>query len=87
MALGEDEPAARDVLADVLAVFSHDAGLHWQVLAARLAAQIADRWADATPDSVSAQVRGLGVPSVDVKTFGRVLKGCRRADVEAATRR
>ena len=37
MALGEDSAApARDVLADVLAVFGADPGLHWQVLAARL---------------------------------------------------
>jgi hypothetical protein len=86
MALGEDEPIARDVLADVLAVFGTDTGLHWPVLAARLGAQIPDRWKDATADSVSAQARGLGVPSVDVKQFGRVLKGCRRADVEAAAR-
>ena len=87
MAVGEDEPVARDVLADVLAVFGTDAGLQWPVLAARLAGQIADRWADATPDSVSAQVRGLGVPSVDVKAFGKALKGCRRADLDAAARR
>jgi S-DNA-T family DNA segregation ATPase FtsK/SpoIIIE len=87
MAAGEDEPEARDALADVLAVFGRDAGLQWPVLAARLAAQIPDRWAGATSDSVSAQCRGLGVPSVDVKAFGRALKGCRRADVEGATRR
>jgi hypothetical protein len=87
MALGEAEPVSRDVLADVLAVFGADAGLHWAVLAARLAAQMPARWADATPDSVSAQARGLGVPSVDVKAFGTVRKGCRRADVETAGRR
>jgi DNA segregation ATPase FtsK/SpoIIIE, S-DNA-T family len=78
---------SRDVLADVLAVFAADPGLHWPVLAARLAAQFPDRWQDATGDAVSAQVRALGVPSVDVKTFGQTLKGCRRRDVEAAAQR
>ena len=87
MALGEAEPEARDALADALAVFGADSGLHWEVLAARLAKQIPDRWADATGESVSAQCRGLGVPSVDVKQFGRNLKGCRRTDVENAGRR
>jgi S-DNA-T family DNA segregation ATPase FtsK/SpoIIIE len=88
MAAGEDVGApARDVLADVLQVFGSDPGLQWQILAARLDAQIPDRWADTSPDAVSAEVRGLGVPSVDVKQFGRALKGCRRADVEAAARK
>jgi len=36
---------------------------------------------------VSAQCRDLGVPSVDVKASGRVLKGYRRADVESAVSR
>ena len=72
---------SRDVLADVLQVFGADTGLHWQVLAERLDAQLPDRWADATAEAVSAECRALGVPSVDVKQFGRALKGCRRADV------
>jgi hypothetical protein len=83
MAAGlETETPARDVLADVLAVFGNDTGLHWQVLAARLAKQLPERWDDATAESVSADVRAQGVPSVDVKAYGRALKGCRRADVE-----
>lgn len=85
MAAGEEAAApARDVLADVLQVFGNDNGLQWQILAARLDAQVPDRWADTSPDAVSAQCRALGVPSVDVKQFGRALKGCRRTDVEAA---
>jgi hypothetical protein len=85
MASGEAAASdPRDVLADVLQVFGADNGLQWQVLAARLDAQIPDRWADTSPDAVSAQCRALGVPSVDVKQFGKALKGCRRADVEAA---
>jgi len=84
-ALGEDDQAAaQDVLADVLHVFGTDEGLHWELLGARLAAGFPDRWAGATGDSVSASVRAFGVPSVDVKKLGRVLKGCRRADVEGA---
>jgi DNA segregation ATPase FtsK/SpoIIIE, S-DNA-T family len=81
---------ARDVLADVLAVFGADQGLHWAVLASRLAAQFPDRWADATAEAVSAQCRDLKVPSVDVRypstRDGKVRVGCRRADVEAARR-
>jgi hypothetical protein len=75
----------RDVLADVLQVFGPDAGLQWQVLAARLDAQIPDRWSDTSAEAVSAECRARGVPSVDVKMFGKALKGCRRADVERAT--
>jgi S-DNA-T family DNA segregation ATPase FtsK/SpoIIIE len=82
--MGQDD---RDVLADVLQVFGTDNGLHWQVLAARLATQIPDRWADTSAEAVSAECRALGVPSVDVKAFGKALKGCRRADVETAVGR
>ena len=87
MAAGvEAGTAARDVLADVLAVFGDDPGLHWQVLADRLAQRFPDRWDGATGDSVSADVRELGVPSVDVKMGGRALKGCRRVHVEQVSR-
>jgi S-DNA-T family DNA segregation ATPase FtsK/SpoIIIE len=41
------------------------------------------RHADATAESVSAQCRAAGVPSVDVKMLGQVRNGCRRADVGA----
>jgi S-DNA-T family DNA segregation ATPase FtsK/SpoIIIE len=84
-AAGEDTATpARDVLADVLAVFAADPALHWPVLAGRLAAQFPDRWADATADAVSAQCRDLGVPSVVVKSAGQSLRGCRREDVRRA---
>jgi len=86
MALGESEAPQRDVLADVLEVLGADPGLQWQILAERLAARFPDRWADASADALSAQLRSLGVPSVDVKMAGRALKGCRRADVETAAR-
>ena len=82
-ALGEgDDSNPRDVLADVLQVFGTDPGLHWEVLADRLSDRIPDRWAGATPGSVSDQCRGLGVPSVVVKMAGVGARGCRRADVD-----
>ena len=88
MAAGQDDPESRDVLADVLAVFESDPGLHWAVLAERLAKRVPDRWGDATGDAVSAQVRGLGVPTAQVKMAGRNQMGCRAMDVrQAADRR
>jgi hypothetical protein len=85
-AAGQDTGTpARDVLADVLAVFGADPGLQWPALASRLAARFPDRWADATADAVSAECRSRGVPSVDVRTAGRTLKGCRRDQIQAAT--
>lgn len=88
MAAGlEMERDERDVLADVLQVFGGDSGLHWAVLAERLAGQLPDRWGDTSADAVSAECRKLGVPSADVKMSGRVLKGCRRADVLKAAGR
>ena len=87
-AAGQDTGTpARDVLADVLAVFGTDNGLHWAVLADRLADRFADRWADATAEAVSAQCRDLGVPSVLVKSGGTALRGCRRDDIERAAGR
>lgn len=85
MAAGQDMTVpARDVLGDALAVFGTDTGLHWAELAGRLERRFPDRWQDVTGDAVSAQCRALGVPSVDVKRSGLTLKGCRRADLEAA---
>ena len=88
-ALGETgDLSPRDVLADVLSVFGPgEAGLHWQVIADRLAEHHPDRWTGATAESVSAECRDLGIPSVGVRfpstRDGKVLAGCRRADVEA----
>jgi hypothetical protein len=81
MAAGLDVP---DDTRDVLQVFGTDAGLHWPVLAERLNVRIPDRWTDTTGEAVSAECRACGVPSVDVKQFGTVQKGCRRADVAHA---
>lgn len=86
MAAGEDAPEpSRDVVGDVLGVLGNDPAAHWTVLAARLAAQLPGRWEGATAESVSAACRAAGVRSVDVKQFGTVRKGCRRADLDAAT--
>jgi DNA segregation ATPase FtsK/SpoIIIE, S-DNA-T family len=78
----QDEGAARDVLTDVLAVFGADAGLQWGDVAARLASRFPARWEGVTADSISAECRARDVRSVDVKSGGKALKGCRRADVE-----
>lgn len=77
---------AADILADALEVFGADKGLHWDVLAGRLAGQFPERHADATAESVSAACRARGIPSVDVRypagRAGTVRKGCRRTDLE-----
>jgi DNA segregation ATPase FtsK/SpoIIIE, S-DNA-T family len=78
---GADE-GAREVLADMLAVFGTEAGLQWAEAAARLASRFPARWDGVTADAVAAECRALGVPSVDVKSAGKALKGCRRADVQ-----
>jgi DNA segregation ATPase FtsK/SpoIIIE, S-DNA-T family len=74
----------RDVLGDVLNVFGADPGLHWAVLAERLAQAFPSRWEGATADSVSAECRSAGVASVTVKVAGVTLRGCRLEDVRRA---
>jgi DNA segregation ATPase FtsK/SpoIIIE, S-DNA-T family len=81
-AAGAEDDAARDVLADVLAVLGSDAGLQWADLAGRLASRFPARWEGATADAVAAECRARDVPSVNVKAAGQVRKGCRRTDVE-----
>jgi DNA segregation ATPase FtsK/SpoIIIE, S-DNA-T family len=84
-AIGEDLARdARDVLADARAMVNPgDTGLHWEELAGRLADRIPEHYADITADTVSAQLRGLRVRSVDVKRAGLVRKGCRVDDLDA----
>ncbi|MFC6081673.1 hypothetical protein [Sphaerisporangium aureirubrum] len=78
----------RDVLADVLTVFqSGETGLPWTLTAVRLAERIPEHYADVTPEAISAQVRALGVPSVDIKRDGKTLKGAKKAAVAAALSR
>ncbi|WP_170223794.1 cell division protein FtsK, partial [Nonomuraea turkmeniaca] len=79
----------RDVLADALSAFQggSETGLPWTVLAARLAERIPEHYADLTADAISAQLRALGVPSVDVKRDGKALKGAKKAAITAAINR
>src|SRR5258708_24732023 len=42
--------SGRDVLADVREVFGAEPGLHWTVLADRLAASFPERWGDTSGD-------------------------------------
>lgn len=83
-ALGEDgdDVAARDVVGDVLAAFGADDRLHWETLAGRLAAQLPDRWAGATPGAVAQQMYDLGLPVRQVKVGGVNRNGCRKAEIE-----
>ena len=83
-ALAEDADDAgevRDVRADLAAVVGTENGLHWAEAAERLAQSFPSRWAGATADSVSAEARGQGIASVDVRRGAGVAKGVRRQDV------
>ncbi len=80
----DDAPEAADILADAAEVFAGAPGLHWPELAVRLAERWPGRYADATAESVSAQLRGRGVPSVVVTAGGERGRGCRLADVQEA---
>jgi S-DNA-T family DNA segregation ATPase FtsK/SpoIIIE len=75
---------ARDTLADVRSVFlPGEPGLHWATIAARMAEQIPEHYADLTADAASALLREH-VPSVNVKVRGTVNRGARVADVDTA---
>ncbi|MEU8050024.1 cell division protein FtsK [Micromonospora haikouensis] len=84
MAAGEDiGRESRDVLADVAGVFQgKEPGLHWKVIAARLGEQMPEHYADATDESISAQCRAIGVPSVSVNMRGSVGRGARKVDID-----
>jgi S-DNA-T family DNA segregation ATPase FtsK/SpoIIIE len=84
---GADAPRL-DILFDVQRVWpAGRPGMHWQRLAELLAEQRPELYEGVTAESVSALLRGLDVPSVDVKDDGRVLKGCRREAVDVALER
>ena len=86
-ALGiEIEEPDSDIVADLFAVIGGDPGIWWEAAAERLAAEFPMRHADANAESVSAACRARGVPSVDVKVGGRVLKGCRKSELERVLR-
>ncbi|WP_204289565.1 hypothetical protein, partial [Microbispora amethystogenes] len=78
----------RDVLADAASVFQgSETGLPWALIAARLAERIPEHYADITADAISAQLRDLAVPSVNIKRDGQTLKGAKRAAIETAMQR
>jgi len=84
-ALGEDDGMLlRDVLADVLEAMGVAPAMHWTELAARLEERFPERWADASPDAVSAECRARDVPSVVVTVNQEKARGCRREAVESA---
>jgi S-DNA-T family DNA segregation ATPase FtsK/SpoIIIE len=86
VAVGEDSGTpAREPLSDALAVFSGEAGLHWETLAARLADAFPDRWGGTSADAISAELRACGVPSVTVTAQGQRARGCRKDAIEALT--
>ncbi len=88
LAAGRALPApARDILADVLAVFGDNRAMHWAELATRLAEALPDVYNTITADVISTQLRALGIASVDVKRDGTVLKGARHAAITAAADR
>lgn len=92
MAAGEQPVReVRDVLADTRGVYlAGEKAASWQQIAARLAEQLPAHYADLTAEAISAQLRSLGIPSVNIKQRGgggQVLKGAKTADVEAAITR
>ena len=79
-----DKPG-RDVLADVHVMFlDGETRLQWPMLAVRLAERLPERWDGATADAVSAQLRDLGVASVQVKRDGANKAGCAKTAIEHA---
>ncbi len=88
MAVGEDiQRHTRDVLADARTAFGADSRLPWQILAGRMAESMSEHYADLTAEAISAQLRALHVPSVNVKWDGQVLKGAKAADLTTAAHR
>jgi DNA segregation ATPase FtsK/SpoIIIE, S-DNA-T family len=90
VAAGEEAVArqVRDVLADAASVFGTDErGLQWDDIATRLAQRIPEHYADTTAETISAQLRALGVPSVDVKRAGAARKGCKRDAIDTVITR
>lgn len=86
---GFQRDADRDVLADVVKVFSHTGrpGIHWRKLAELLASEMPGLYAGISADAVSAELRANGVESVNVTVDGTTLKGCRLEAVEKAVAR
>jgi hypothetical protein len=91
MAGGETVGAqARDPLADALDAFlPSETALSWQQLAERMADQLPERYANATPDAISNTLRSLnlGIESKNVRIDNKVLKGVHLAALRRALER
>lgn len=81
---GESDAPEREPLSDALAVMGDSPALHWTVLAERLAQGFPDRWAGATAESVSAELRAAGVQGATVTAGGVRARGTRKSAIEAA---
>jgi S-DNA-T family DNA segregation ATPase FtsK/SpoIIIE len=87
VASGHEATQRPDVLADALAAIAASGrpALQWAALAAALAEAKPELYAAATPEAISAMVRGEGVQARQVKAAdGSNNHGCRHADVLAA---
>jgi S-DNA-T family DNA segregation ATPase FtsK/SpoIIIE len=83
---GPTDAPARSVLTDTVAIFADgERGLHWETIAARLVERFPEHYRAATAETVSAQLRAAGVPSVDVKAKGATRKGARLTAILAAS--
>lgn len=82
------EVMRRDILADVATlILTSERGAHWDTLADRLT-QLDPIYTAINGEAVSARLRALGIPSVDIKNGGITRKGCRRdAIIETLTTR
>lgn len=89
MAAGEDVARqVRDVLRDVHDVFrAGEAWISWQSIAARLAEQMPEAYADTTVEAISAQVRALGAAPKKGREGTATLWGVPREQVLAAIQR
>jgi DNA segregation ATPase FtsK/SpoIIIE, S-DNA-T family len=89
IAAGEDMAReVRDVLRDVESVYhAGEAWVSWQQLAARLAENLPEHYADITPDAISAQVRALGAAAKKGRQGEATLWGVPRGHVELAIQR
>ena len=63
------------------------AATHGDSLAGRLVEHAPEHYGDIMADAISAQLRALGVSSVNVKWDGQVLKGAKADDIQAAMTR
>jgi S-DNA-T family DNA segregation ATPase FtsK/SpoIIIE len=89
MAAGEDvSRQVRDVLADARSVFyAGEAWVSWKQLAARMAEQMPEHYADLTQEAISAQLRALQVTPKKGKFKGASLWGVPLDGLEQATKR